>query len=103
MELATSNILLPTDFSLRSSIAARYAAILARRFHSKLTLMHVLPPLNIAFETLGSISAEEVLAGQKKQLEAKLANFLAEELKEFEVTRIMAEILLRPSANCPFA
>jgi nucleotide-binding universal stress UspA family protein len=91
MEPAITNILLPTDFSLRSAVAARYAAVIARRFHSKLALLHVLPPLNVALESLGGVSVEEVLTRQKEQVEAKLAAFLVEELKEFVVTRVIAE------------
>src|SRR5512139_353535 len=91
MKPAITNILLPTDFSLRSAVAARYAAVIVRHFHSKLTLLHVLPPLNVAFESLGGVSAEDVLTRQKEQVEAKLAAFLEEELKEFDVTRVIAE------------
>ena len=39
-----AKILLPVDFSERSLGAARYAKTLADRFHSELTLLHVLTP-----------------------------------------------------------
>src|SRR5262245_5695019 len=39
---AISRILLPVDFSQRSAGAARYAAALARHFHSELILLHAL-------------------------------------------------------------
>ena len=40
---ALSKILLPVDFSERSVGAARYANILAKHFHSEVTLLHVMP------------------------------------------------------------
>lgn len=92
MELAIAEILLPTDFSPRSAVAARYAVTLARRFHSKLTLLHVQPPLNIAERFPGgNAGLAGMLDGHKKQLREELDSFLAEELKEFEVSRVLAE------------
>jgi nucleotide-binding universal stress UspA family protein len=86
-------ILLPTDFSPRSADVARYAAAVARHFKSKITLLHVLPPLDPAWAALGGGGAtvEEVLAHQKKQLCNSLKLFLTEELRDLAVKRIVYE------------
>jgi nucleotide-binding universal stress UspA family protein len=42
-------ILVPVDFSEAAADAARYAAALADRFESELTMLHVAPPLNFEF------------------------------------------------------
>ena len=43
--LALETILTPVDFSERSTAAAEHAVALARRFHSKMIFVHVIPPL----------------------------------------------------------
>ncbi len=43
-ELRVENILVPTDFSDCSKNSLVYAANIARRHHSKLTLLHIVPP-----------------------------------------------------------
>jgi nucleotide-binding universal stress UspA family protein len=92
MELAIAEILLPTDLSPRSAVAARYAATLARRFHSRLTLLHVLPAISIAYMSrAGGTGLDRMLDDYKTQLNEKLDSFLAEELKEFKVRRVVVE------------
>jgi len=88
------HILLPIDFSPRTPAAVRYAVTLARRFHSSLTVLHVLKPANIAFEIVGGGGedpVQEVLAHQRIDVESKLQSFLADALQGFEVHCVLAE------------
>jgi nucleotide-binding universal stress UspA family protein len=88
------HILLPVDFSPRAQAAVRYATALAGRFHSSLTVLDVLVPVNVALEVAGGgggTLVEEVLARQRNDAERKLQAFLADELRDFEVRRVLAE------------
>lgn len=66
-----SKILLPVDFSERSTGAAHYARLLASHFHSEVILLHVLPPQG---PPLG-----------------ELDGYLADELEGLEVRRVTVE------------
>ncbi len=88
------HILLPVDFSPRTQTAVRYATTLAGRFHASLTVLQVLVPVNVALEVAGGgggILVQEVLARQKSDTEKKLQAFLADDLRDLEVDRILAE------------
>ena len=89
------HILLPVDFTPRTHVAVRYAAVLAGRIDASLTLLHVLPPVNPAWELAGGggggILVQEALGRQKDDAERKLNVYLADELQHFEVERILAE------------
>src|SRR5579884_3501781 len=91
--LSLRHILLPTDFSRRSVVAARHAAPLARHFHSKITLLHVAQVVRLSSGDVQGerIVVEETLAEHRKEVRAHLHSFLAEELAEFEVNRVLAE------------
>ncbi|HZS49232.1 MAG TPA: universal stress protein [Bryobacterales bacterium] len=91
--LSLRHILLPTDFSRRSVVAARHAAPLAKHFHSKITLLHVAQVVRLSpgDVQVKRIVVEETLAEHQKQVRAQLHSFLAEELAEFEVNRVLAE------------
>ena len=93
MKLTIANILLPTDFSPRSIAAVKYATALSRRFHSKLTLLHVIPPLDPAFVVMGNGGAclDQVLEAQRECTRSQLDSFLADELRGFQVKRILME------------
>lgn len=87
-----AEILLPTDFSPRSADVARYAAGIARRFNSKITLLHILPPLNPTWTAMGDGAlVEEVLDRQKEETRCRLNRFLAGQLQGLSVTRIVCE------------
>jgi nucleotide-binding universal stress UspA family protein len=73
--LPLSRILIPTDFSPLSERSARYAATLARRFHSRLILFHVVP----------ARSADREVARQS------MNSFLANEWNDIEITRVIEE------------
>jgi nucleotide-binding universal stress UspA family protein len=59
--LHIQNILFPVDFSERCSAAAHHAAVLARHFDAKLTVLHVLQIPPVWFSELASSELE--LAG----------------------------------------
>lgn len=87
-----NEILLPTDFSPPCADVARYAAGVARYFGSKITLLHVLVPLNPAFAAFGSgAMLEEVLAHQKEETCNSLNLCLADVFRGLAVKRIVAE------------
>lgn len=70
-----SEILVPTDFSLRSDKAVNYAVDLARRLQSHVTLLHVVPAPYAIDYTLGGIPDgqwEKVRHRADQKLEAAL-------------------------------
>ncbi len=86
-------ILLPVDFSERSLGAARYARVLATRFQSELTLLHVLAPPAYEFGALeiGGSMLNELYLCRNVQVENELKTFLAEELAGLNVRRVVLE------------
>ena len=88
-----THILAPVDFSERSAGAVRCARALAERFHSELTLVHVLTPLQYqlgAVEIDGAMLAE-LCSGRAEQATLELDGFLAAELKNLSATRVLLE------------
>ena len=88
-----SKILLPVDFSERSLGAARYAKVLADRFHSELTLLHILTPPHYEFGALeiGGSMLTELYSNRTEQVEKELKTFLAGELAGLDVSRVVLE------------
>ncbi|HUE00235.1 MAG TPA: universal stress protein [Bryobacteraceae bacterium] len=88
-----SKILLPVDFSERSLGAARYAKTLADRFHSELTLLHILTPPHYEFGALeiGGSMLTELYSNRTEQVEKELETFLAGELAGLDVSRVVLE------------
>ena len=85
-------ILLPTDFSPPCIDVARYTASVARHFSSQITLLHVLPPVNLAFAAFGSCAMlDEVLTHQKEETYNVLNSYLADEFRGMSVNRIVSE------------
>ncbi len=86
-------ILLPTDFSARSLEVARCAVGIARHFKSRITLLHVLAPMNQTWAAIGGSGAalDEVLAHQKEETCRYLDLFLKAELDGLDVKRIVLE------------
>jgi len=76
-----AKILAPVEFSERCAGAVGYAKILADRFRSELTLLHVVPPPPPAI-------TEEVFSREMAGVEEKLHAFLAEDLADSPVRRI---------------
>ena len=91
--LDLSRILLPIDFSEHSRIAAQQAGVLARHFHSEVTLLHVseclvLHPLNgpLGF---GITSGEAERAKHLSRCQKRLEEFGVTELREVPVKRLL--------------
>jgi len=72
-------ILFPVDFSARCTDAARMAEIFTGHFQAELTLLHVVEPL-----TYNDVSIDVDALGERQ-----LAAYLAEELKQFDVKRVL--------------
>jgi len=90
---ALARILLPIDFSGRCAGAARYATVLAARFGSQVTVLHVLPPPHYEFSALevGGSVLNELFATRAAQTAQELENYLADELAGLNVSRVLLE------------
>ena len=69
------NIVVPTDFSVASHNAAKYAVYLAQSFKAKLTLINVVtPPVIVDDSILASvmITQAEILENNKKIMEKEI-------------------------------
>ncbi len=74
-------ILFPVDFSERCSSAARMVEVFAGRFQAEVTLLHVLEPL----------SYNDIPVDSSGIAEQRLGTFLVDELKHFDVRRVLLE------------
>ena len=88
-----THILVPVDFSERAVGAARCAKALADRFHSGLTLLHVIPPAHFDVGPLdaGGAILPDLYAARTEQAVTELNAFLADELPPLEVHRTLVE------------
>lgn len=88
-----SHVLVPVDFSEKSECAARYAAALHRRFGSRITLLHVLPPPHYEFGAMevGGSVLEELFRSRAEQARQDLDAFLRDELPPDNVERLLVE------------
>jgi nucleotide-binding universal stress UspA family protein len=85
-----TKILLPVDFSAQSIAAGRYAAMLACRFQSQVTMLHVVPyQLAMAgFEgPVASVSWPELVADARR----KLDSFMTDEFRRVWLQRLVLE------------
>ena len=88
-----SKILLPVDFSERSVGAAPYANLLAARFHSELTVLHVLPPMQTEFGAVdaGGSMLAELYRDRSARVAGELDRFVAAHLAGLNVQRVVLE------------
>ncbi len=88
-----AKIVLPVDFSERSSGAARYVEALAARFGSEIVLLHVLPPPHYEFSALevGGAMLNELFTARAMQIQSELDAFQAEELSHIRTRRLVLE------------
>jgi nucleotide-binding universal stress UspA family protein len=88
-----AKILLPVDFSGRCTGAVRYAEVLAARFGSEITLLHVLPPPHYEFSALevGGSVLNELFAARSAQVRKDLESYLADELRGMTVKRVVLD------------
>lgn len=82
-----TKILLPVDFSKRCLRAARYARILACQFHSEVTMVHVLTPL----EYVGGKPPLVWYGDMRQEIQRRLDWFLIDEFQDLPVKRIVLE------------
>jgi nucleotide-binding universal stress UspA family protein len=90
--LNLSNILLPVDFSGRSVGAASYAGILACRFRSEVTILHVVPANDRA--VLWAEPPVDYAHLRKEQLASvrqSLDSFMTDEFRGMPVKRVLLE------------
>jgi nucleotide-binding universal stress UspA family protein len=91
MELQLSKILAPVDFSARCHGAVEYAEALACHFHSELTFLHVVSPVQTYGypEAMAAVPEmfEEILA----RSQAALEKFVAENAKGVAVKHVLLE------------
>jgi len=89
---SVSKILLPVDFSERSLGAAQYAKVLAERYRSEITLLHVVTPVHYEFGALeGCAMLGEIYADRVQQAQDNLDRFLKEELAGCQTRRVLLE------------
>lgn len=85
-------ILMPTDFSPRSVDVARYAAGIAHHFHSQITLLNVLPPINPAWVATAPFAlTPDLIEHQKEQLRDGLRELSCNEFKDVSVSQVVLE------------
>jgi nucleotide-binding universal stress UspA family protein len=90
---SVARILVPIDFSARSTGAARYAEALADHYGSTVTLVHVLPPPHYEFTALegGAIALGEWYGTRKDNVQEELDKHLQEHLPDLKAERILLE------------
>jgi nucleotide-binding universal stress UspA family protein len=88
-----SKILLPLDFSERSTAAARYAEALARHFQAELIVLYVLTPPNPEFGTIGIAGSmlDELYRNRAEQASKEFDTFLAADPPGLKVRRIVLQ------------
>ncbi len=85
-----AKILLPIDFSARSTDAADAAAAVAERFGSEIVLLHVLAPgLNLPLPTSAQLRVLHGLA--REEAEEKMKEFRSNEWRHLGVKRVLQE------------
>lgn len=90
--LKIHKILFPVDFSERSAGAAQYVAALVGRLQSHLTLLHVVETAYPYGSFEISVSQlEEFRAQRLEGARTRLAAYLTEEFKHFDVNRVLLE------------
>jgi nucleotide-binding universal stress UspA family protein len=85
-----AKILLPIDFSARSTDAADAAAAIAERFGSEIVLLYVLAPgFNLPLPTSAQMKALHGLA--REEAEEQMKEFRSNEWRHLEVKRVLKE------------
>jgi nucleotide-binding universal stress UspA family protein len=87
-----SEILLPIDFSRRSADVVRYGAIVARHYSSRMTLLHVLLPINPTWIAMGNAElVDKVITETREETSDRMERFLSDELRGLAVKRLVVE------------
>ena len=75
------SILLATDLKVATLRAAQYASSLAERFHSKLTLLHVIEPRSKTADVEPELTERHVMRSLKSLLPSDLSNYCKASLR----------------------
>jgi nucleotide-binding universal stress UspA family protein len=88
-----SHIVVPVDFSDKSEAATRYAQAMHRRFGSRITLLHVLPPPHYEFGAMevGGSVLEDLFKNRSEQAKKDLDEFLRGDIPEEFTERLLEE------------
>ena len=88
-----SHVVVPVDFSEKSEGAARYAEAMHRRFGSRITLLHVLPPPHYEFGAMevGGSVLEDLFRNRSEQAKTDLDQFLLSEMPADATERLLAD------------
>lgn len=93
--LKIHKILFPVDFSARCAGAANYVEDFTGRFQAELTLVHAIPSPGSTWmanhNTVASDLEESRHQSVRHAAQEKLDSFLVEELKHFDVNRVLLE------------
>lgn len=91
--LPIRRILLPIDFSDRAKPAVYLAQLIAKRFGSEITLLHVIPPpdFSLGAAELAAVAMDKWYADRRAAAHKALAEFLIEEAPDLQVKRLLAE------------
>ena len=87
-------ILLPTDFSAASLAAAYDAGAIARRFHSKIIVLHAIEPVTVAFGYPTFTNAEymeDIRAAERCGAQKQIESFAGLALHDCEVVRSLVD------------
>jgi nucleotide-binding universal stress UspA family protein len=93
LAMPISHVLVPVDFSEKSLGAVRYAESMHRRFGSRVTLLHVLPPPHYEFGAMevGGSVLEDLFRNRSEQARTDLDQFLVSELPADSTERLLVE------------
>ncbi|HYW41449.1 MAG TPA: universal stress protein, partial [Bryobacteraceae bacterium] len=88
-----TRILVPVVFSERCELAALYAAALASRFQSELTLLHIFVPpwVTVASPEGYAIPPQVEMEAVRARTQSQLDQFLSDELRDLHVQREVLE------------
>ncbi|MCS7027052.1 MAG: universal stress protein [Bryobacteraceae bacterium] len=88
-----NKVIFPVDFSNRCRGAARLLDSLHENFRPVVTLIHVLPPPHFEYSMadLGGGLVQEYTAARTEQARKDLEYFLDEELKHYQLKRVLLE------------
>jgi nucleotide-binding universal stress UspA family protein len=91
--MPVAHVVVPVDFSDRSLGAVRYAEALNRRFGSRITLLHVLPPPHYEFGAMevGGAVLEDLFRNRAEQARKDLDAYFAAELPPPQTQRVLLE------------
>lgn len=90
--LHVARILLPVDFSERSSSVVRYALPFAAHFHAEIIVLHVQAPhYEVGTVDPASMVLDDLIAERHEQAVRNIDGFLQPELASFKIRRVLLD------------